>query len=155
MISNDRIKYSEYTEYTEYVRNHCFSTKNVYLGLRTLFLELDVTRDDSSSSSVSSAPRLLGVVLVRTAAAGEGVMGAAARRRRRRAWDVSWRADCAWPAPRRPVDLLESRNRRRPHSSSGMTAGRRELLEDGNCCYLRLGRRTFRGTTGRMEQRAD
>ena len=78
MISNDRIKYSEYTEYTEYVRNHCFSTKNVYLGLRTLFLELDVTRDDSSSSSVSSAPRLLGVVLVRTAAAGEGVMGAAA-----------------------------------------------------------------------------
>ena len=38
MISNDRIKYSEYTEYTEYVRSHCFSTKNVYLGLCTLFL---------------------------------------------------------------------------------------------------------------------
>ena len=51
--------------------------------------------------------------------------------------------------------LYHLRNRRRPHSSSGMTAGRRELLEDGHRRRFRLGRRTFRGTTGRMEQRAD
>ena len=44
---------------------------------------------------------------------------------------------------------------RRPHSSSVMTAGRRELLEDGHRRRFRWGRRTFRGTTGRMEQRAD
>ena len=36
-----------------------------------------------------------------------------------------------------------------------MTAGRRELLEDGHRRRLRQGRRTFRGTTGRTEQRAD
>ena len=44
---------------------------------------------------------------------------------------------------------------RRPHSSSGMTAGRRELLEDGHRRRFRRGRRTFRGTTGWTEQRAD
>ena len=44
---------------------------------------------------------------------------------------------------------------RRPHSSSGMTAGRRELLGDGHHHRFRRGRRTFRGTTGRTEQRAD
>ena len=46
-------------------------------------------------------------------------------------------------------------NYRRPHSSSVMTAGRLELLEDGHRSYFRRGRRTFRGTTGRTEQRAD
>jgi hypothetical protein len=45
--------------------------------------------------------------------------------------------------------LYHLRNRRRPHSSSGMTAGRRELLEDGHRRRFRRGRRTFRGTTGR------
>ena len=44
---------------------------------------------------------------------------------------------------------------RRPHSSSVMTAGRRELLEHGHRRRFRRGRRTFRGTTGRTEQRAD
>ena len=51
--------------------------------------------------------------------------------------------------------LYHLRNRRRPHSSSGLTAGRRELLEDGHRRRFRRGRRTFRGTTGRTEQRAD
>ena len=51
--------------------------------------------------------------------------------------------------------LYHPRNRRRPHSSSGMTAGRRELLEDGHHRYFRRGRRTFQGTTGQTEQRAD
>ena len=44
---------------------------------------------------------------------------------------------------------------RRPHSSSVMTVGRRELLEDGHRRRFRRGRKTFQGTTGRMEQRAD
>ena len=44
---------------------------------------------------------------------------------------------------------------RRPHSSSMMTAGRPELLEDGHRRRFRRGRRTFRGTTGRTEQLAD
>ena len=43
----------------------------------------------------------------------------------------------------------------RQYSSSVMTAGRRELLEDGLRCRFRRGSRTFRGTTGRMEQRED
>ena len=45
--------------------------------------------------------------------------------------------------------------RRCQHSFSGMTAGRRELLEHGHRCRIRRSRRTFRGTTGRTEQRAD
>ena len=45
--------------------------------------------------------------------------------------------------------------RRRQHSSSVMTAGRRELLEDGHRRRFRRGRRTFQGTTGQTEQRAD
>ena len=36
-----------------------------------------------------------------------------------------------------------------------MTAGRRELLEHGHRRCFRRGRRTFRGTTGRTEQRAE
>ena len=51
--------------------------------------------------------------------------------------------------------LYHLRNCRRPHSSSVMTAGRWELLEDGHSRRIRRGRRTFRGTTGRTEQRAD
>ena len=51
--------------------------------------------------------------------------------------------------------LYHPRNYRRPHSSSVMTAGRRELLEDGHRRRFRRGRRTFRGTTGRTEQRVD
>ena len=43
--------------------------------------------------------------------------------------------------------LYHLRNRRRP--PSGMTAGHRELLEDGHRRRFRRGRRTFRGTTGR------
>ena len=45
--------------------------------------------------------------------------------------------------------LYHLRNRRRPHSSSVMTAGRRELLEHGHRRRIRRSRRTFRGTTGR------
>ena len=41
------------------------------------------------------------------------------------------------------------RNYRRHHSSSVMTAGRRELLEHGHRRSIRRGSRTFRGTTGR------
>ena len=51
--------------------------------------------------------------------------------------------------------LYHPRIYRRQHSSSVMTAGRRELLEDGHRRRFRRGRRTFRGTTGRTEQRAD
>ena len=51
--------------------------------------------------------------------------------------------------------LYHLRNRRRSHSSSWMTAGRRELLGDGHRRRFRRGRRTFRGTSGRTEQRAD
>ena len=51
--------------------------------------------------------------------------------------------------------LYHLRIYRRPHSPSGTSAGRRELLEDGHRCRFRRGRRTFRGTTGRTEQRAD
>ena len=51
--------------------------------------------------------------------------------------------------------LYHPRIYRRPHSSSVMTAGRRELLEDGHRRRFRRGRRTFRGTTGWTEQRAD
>ena len=47
------------------------------------------------------------------------------------------------------------RRQQAQHSSSVMTAGRRELLEDGHSRRFRRGRRTFRGTTGRTEQRAD
>ena len=43
----------------------------------------------------------------------------------------------------------------RPHSSSVMAVGRRELLEDGHRRRFRRGRKTFRGTTGLTEQRAD
>ena len=48
--------------------------------------------------------------------------------------------------------LYHPRNYHRPHSSSVMTAGRRKLLHRR---YFRWGRRTFRGTTGRTEPRAD
>ena len=51
--------------------------------------------------------------------------------------------------------LYHFRNCRRPHSSSVMTAGRRGLWEHGHRRRIRRGRRTFRGTTGRTEQRAD
>ena len=51
--------------------------------------------------------------------------------------------------------LFHLRIYRRPHSSSVMIAGRRELLEDGHRRRFRRGRRTFRGTTGRTEQRVD
>ena len=51
--------------------------------------------------------------------------------------------------------LYHHRIYRRQHSSSVMTAGRMELLEDGHRRRFRRGRRTFRGTTGRTEQRAD
>ena len=51
--------------------------------------------------------------------------------------------------------LYHLRIYRRPHSPSGTTACRRELLEDGHRRRFRRGRRTFRGTTGRTEQRAD
>ena len=44
---------------------------------------------------------------------------------------------------------------RRQHSSSVMTAGRRELLEHGHRRRFRRARWTFRGTMGRTEQRAD
>ena len=39
--------------------------------------------------------------------------------------------------------LYHLRNCRRPHSSLGMTAGRRELLEHGHCCSIRRSRKTF------------
>ena len=52
-------------------------------------------------------------------------------------------------------DTLSSRIYRRQHSSSVMTAGRRELLEHGPRSSISRGCRTFQGTTGRMEQRAD
>ena len=51
--------------------------------------------------------------------------------------------------------LYHPRNYRRQHSSSVMTAGCRELLEHGHRRRIRRSRRTFRGTTGRTEQRAD
>ena len=51
--------------------------------------------------------------------------------------------------------LYHPRICRRPHSSSVMTVGRRELLEDGHRRRFRRGRKTFQGTTGRTEQRAD
>ena len=51
--------------------------------------------------------------------------------------------------------LYHLHNRDRLHSSSVMTAGSRELLEDGHRRRIRRGRRTSRGTTGRTEQRAD
>ena len=43
--------------------------------------------------------------------------------------------------------LYHLRNRRSQHSSSVMTAGRKELLEDGHRRRIRRSRRTFRGTT--------
>ena len=51
--------------------------------------------------------------------------------------------------------LYHLRIYRRSHSSSVMTAGRRELLEDGHRRRFRRGRRTFRGTTGLTEQWSD
>ena len=51
--------------------------------------------------------------------------------------------------------LYHLRIDRRQHSSAVMTAGRWELLEHGHYRRIRLGCRTFRGTTGRKEQRAD
>ena len=51
--------------------------------------------------------------------------------------------------------LYHLRIYRRPHSSLVMTAGRRDLLEHGRRRRIRRGRRTFRGTTDRTEQRAE
>ena len=51
--------------------------------------------------------------------------------------------------------LYHLRINRRPYSSSVMTAGRRELLEDGHRRRIRRGRRTFRRTKSRTEQRAE
>ena len=72
------------------------------------------------------------------------------------------RLEYTWPTTVRRRDgnagttmLYHPRIYLRPHSSSVMTVGRRELLDDGHCRRFRRGRRTFRGTTGRTEQRAD
>ena len=51
--------------------------------------------------------------------------------------------------------LYDLRNRRRPHSSSVVTAGRRELFEHRQSHRIRQSRRSFRASTGRTEQRAD
>jgi hypothetical protein len=51
--------------------------------------------------------------------------------------------------------LYHLRNRRRPHSSSVMTAGRRELFEHGQSRRILQSRSSFRGTTDRTEQLAD
>ena len=51
--------------------------------------------------------------------------------------------------------LYHLRIDRCPLSSSVTTAGRRELLEHGHRSRFHRGRRTFRGTPGRTEQRAD